>query len=130
MIKDALAAYNSASGDEVCLRDLNTSQATVEVELEKAIVASEERLVVVETLIHELERSANSVDELVTKIDPAEARLKRSEQHSISKIRRRSRAFRFWKWMPGQVGTGSVLLSWNKRFQAYLLTLKASLSSI
>lgn len=83
MIKHALAAFASASGYEAPLTDLNESYAADETELEMSLAASEGKLADADRRIQKVENYKITLDELATKIDAGEAKLRSSRKHVL-----------------------------------------------
>lgn len=77
--ENPLAAFVSADGDEVSLASVKASHAEEKADFEKSFAASEERLMDAERRIQEVEHSKNTLDDLATRIDVADAKLKSSE---------------------------------------------------
>lgn len=80
-IKDALEAFASASGDEGSLADLKVSDAAKRTRLEKSLIASEEKMVDGDLRIKKFERINDTLDDLASRFDEAEANLETFEDH-------------------------------------------------
>lgn len=72
----------SVGDNEVSLSDLKKSHAAEKSELERLLAAYEERLVDAERLIQKSEYNKDTLDELATRVDEAEAQLKTSKEHA------------------------------------------------
>lgn len=81
VIKHALEVFVSGSGNEASLADLKEAYAAEKAELEKSLAESEKKLGYAERGIQELEHNKDTLVELMTKVDEAEAYLKSSEEH-------------------------------------------------
>lgn len=75
-----MAAFPSTGGDEQSLAYLKESQAAEKVYLEKSLSASEEKLANGERRIQEFENSKDTMDDISSEADEAEAMSKSSEE--------------------------------------------------
>lgn len=76
VIKDLLAVLASAGRDETSFADINEIYGTEQVDLEKWLAPSEEKLADAERRTQTFEHKTNTTDDVATKIDDAEANLK------------------------------------------------------
>lgn len=80
VIKDELEVLASGGGDESSPVDLRESQAAKKAHLENLLVAFQEKLADAERHIQELEYNKNTLDDLATKVEEAEAKRKSFEE--------------------------------------------------
>lgn len=80
VIKDTLTAIASPDGDEASLADLKESHVAENSGLEKLLASSEEKLVNAERRIQAFELSKNLPDDMSSRVNEAEAKLKASEK--------------------------------------------------
>lgn len=79
MIKVALAAFGSVSGDEKSPADLEKFLVDEKADLERSLVASEEMLVDSKRRIEQFELNENTLNALTSMLDETEAWLKSSK---------------------------------------------------
>lgn len=81
VIREALVELPIVDGDKTSLPNLKEAYAANKAELEKSLTAPEEKLADAERRIQEFEHNREAVDELVTEVDEADAKLRSSEEH-------------------------------------------------
>lgn len=79
LMKDAEAAFVSASGDEVSIAVVREFHFVYKTDLETSLSASKKRLSYAERLIYKFEHNKDNLDDLLTRVDGAEAKLESPE---------------------------------------------------